>query len=364
MMTTARTVYVAISAFAALSVLSVALPANALPTDQYLALRRSSNWDRSLTYAQVEGNIHTFANKVLELRGSVNGTLRRENNLAFLLTFEDKRAILLNAPAADTRLVSEANNQSVRVLAKVSEGVVGNVVPLEVLGVALDGELTLKEREAERREALLQAQRQAAARRTSNPPVQFASRGGYYTRPIQGGGGTDPLPAGARTLTPDAQAIFPIYRSYILKCNTRLTNSQLDDITYAILYYSKHNRVDPRLVVSLIIAESDFDPRSTSHAGAMGLGQIMPDEARDHGVSNPYNIIENIRTSINLLRMKLNIYSDGGPDGYPTERQIQLALAAYNAGAGAVKKYGGIPPYKETQNYVKKIMRIYKELCS
>ena len=98
-------------------------------------------------------------------------------------------------------------------------------------------------------------------------------------------------------------------------------------------------------------------------AGAMGLGQIMPDEARDHGVSNPYDPIQNVRTCINLLRMKLDLYADGSPDNNPSDRRIELALAAYNAGAGAVRKYGyTVPPYKETQNYVRKIMRIYHDL--
>ncbi len=351
------------------SALSAANTAHALPVDQYLALRRSAGCDRRLSYTQVEGGSSGFLNKVFELRGTVNGSIRRENGVAFLLTIEDKHALLLSAPAADTPLVAEVRNQLVRVLARVTNGAAGNIVPLEVLGVANDGEVSIKEQEAESRLAAQAAQnaqpgqKSSASRSTSGTGRAFASRGGaYYARPMGQGQGGD-IPDIARGLSADTQSVYGLYRSYIFKCNPRLAMRDLDEITTSLLYYSEKHKVDPRLVISMIIAESDFDPRSTSHKGAMGLGQIMPDEARDHGVSNPYDVVQNVRTSINLLRMKLDLYNDGAPSGHTSFRQRQLALAAYNAGAGAVKKYGGVPPYKETQHYVAKIEKIYRELC-
>jgi hypothetical protein len=354
-MTTARTVFVAMGALAALVAVR---PAYSLPVDQYLSLRRSSNCDRRLTYTQVEANPSGFLNKVVELTGTVNGAIRRESGVAFLLTIDDKHSILLNAPAADSGMVADVRNQTVRVLAKVTDGVVGNVVPLEVLAVAYDGEVLTKEKEAE----LRQAREQQHAVRPASSAKSLASRGGYYARQMQGSVGGD-IPDIARGLSQEALSVYGIYRNYILKCNPRLSMKDLDEITTSLLYYSQKHKVDPRLVISMIIAESDFDPRSTSNKGAMGLGQIMPDEARDHGVSNPYDVVQNVRTSINLLKMKLDMYYDGAPDGQTSFRQRQLALAAYNAGGGAVKKYGGVPPYKETQNYVKKIERIYRQLC-
>ena len=90
----------------------------------------------------------------------------------------------------------------------------------------------------------------------------------------------------------------------------------------------------------------------------------MPDEVKTLGLSNPYDPVQNVAGAIYLLRGRLDHYSGGAAQKDLQEKQIMLALASYNAGMGAVKKYGGIPPYRETQNYVKKITRLYKELCA
>jgi len=90
----------------------------------------------------------------------------------------------------------------------------------------------------------------------------------------------------------------------------------------------------------------------------------MPDEAKDNKLSNAYDIVQNIGTAVGLLRGKLDRYRTVPlPAGQYTREQIILALAAYNAGPGAVKKYGGVPPYRETQGYIKRIMTKYAELC-
>src|SRR5579872_5264895 len=265
-MTTARCLIVAMGALAALT---AANPAHALPVDQYLALRRQSNCDRRLVYSQVESNAGAYVNRVMELRGTVNGAIRREHDVAFLLTLENKHALLLNAPPSDVRMVSEVNNQTVRVLARVTDGSIGNVVPLQVLGVAYDGEVTVKERDAERRLAA-EAQREQYRALARRPPTELASRGGYYARPMRQSPAGGVSAQAMRYLLPAAQAIYPAYRNYIARCNPRLTAKELDDITVSLLYFSQHNQVDPRLVVAMIIAESDFDPRSTSNKGAMG----------------------------------------------------------------------------------------------
>ena len=113
-----------------------------------------------------------------------------------------------------------------------------------------------------------------------------------------------------------------------------------------IRQHASQHRIRPELVRAVIQVESAFNPRAVSPKGAMGLMQLMPATAKQFGVIDPFNPAENIRAGVSYLRQLLDRY----------DHDEQLALAAYNAGPGAVDKYGSkVPPYKETQNYVLKI---------
>lgn len=106
-------------------------------------------------------------------------------------------------------------------------------------------------------------------------------------------------------------------------------------------------QLEEALVKAVIKVESDYQPRIVSRKGAQGLMQLIPETARDLKVNNPFDPYENIRGGSEYLRKMLDLFED----------DVELALAAYNSGPTTVKRYGGIPPYDETRNYVKKVKR-------
>jgi len=113
---------------------------------------------------------------------------------------------------------------------------------------------------------------------------------------------------------------------------------------------SERHGVDPHLVRAVMRAESAFDAQARSHKGAQGLMQLMPETARLHNVSNVYDPDENIDAGVRHLRMLLDRY----------QGDLQLTLAAYNAGIKAVEKHGGVPPYPETREYIRRVLEYHQ----
>ncbi len=108
--------------------------------------------------------------------------------------------------------------------------------------------------------------------------------------------------------------------------------------------------IDADLIRAVIKTESDFDSTARSNKGAMGLMQLMPDTARLHNVADAYNPIDNIEGGVRHLKLLLSRY----------QGDLKLSLAAYNAGINAVEKFGGIPPFAETQEYVRRVLQQYQ----
>lgn len=124
--------------------------------------------------------------------------------------------------------------------------------------------------------------------------------------------------------------------------------SNMSQIQTAINNAASKYNIDPNLIKAIVQAESGFNPNAVSSAGAQGLMQLMPSTARGLGVTNSFDINQNIDGGTKYIKEKLDQFKDP-----------RLALAAYNAGPNSVIKYNGIPPYPETQNYVNTVMKYY-----
>jgi soluble lytic murein transglycosylase-like protein len=126
------------------------------------------------------------------------------------------------------------------------------------------------------------------------------------------------------------------------------SQSQIDRL---IALAGRASHVDPALIEAIVANESGFDPNATSTSGARGLMQLMPQTAASLGVRDSYDPSQNIRGGTKYLRALLERFGD-----------VELAVAAYNAGPAAVERYRGVPPYAETRNYVRNVLARYQEL--
>lgn len=121
------------------------------------------------------------------------------------------------------------------------------------------------------------------------------------------------------------------------------------DYDHLILQVASQYEVEPGLVKAVIAAESNFRPHAVSRVGAQGLMQLMPATAADLGVERPFGVVENIDGGVRYLRAMLDRFGD-----------VARALAAYNAGPGAVDRYRGVPPYAETRAYIKRVLEYHR----
>lgn len=340
-------------AASALAFLLTASPvfASAYPqADKYFEVRdRAQQVVESFTLEEVQTQATKFAGKLLEIRGAITGVFDSSTQGSMIIQPASGPSITLVLPAGkrltEWPLLDVGN--SVRLLCRVVPTAEGSpsgnlevVMPVKEYEAARIDEARAKAALAKKQEA----EKRAAVQRRQKPDPRLASRGVSGATVQQ-----------AQQRYTQAQLV-DIYGQAVRYFNRRLSVSDSKQIAALILNYSNRYGLDARLVMAVIACESNFNPNAVSPVGAMGLGQLMPGTAADLGVGNAWDPSANLEGSTRLLKNHIKNMSRGGR---PSKEAIKLALACYNAGAGAVKKYKGIPPYRETQNYVKKIIRLY-----
>lgn len=328
---------------ASLVVIMLAPLASAESTlDKYFSLRREHQ-AFSLQPSQVKADPQAYQGKIFELRGTLSGTARGSDDSTFyILECGGSSYVITGEDYPDATPGSK-----LCMLVKVGEKSVISLSDLRLVAYAPYNEVIEREQKAiraeEAKEARIAAQKAQQAQIDANRKKTASQQ---------------------KTVQPQATPdIVTAYKNAIKSYNSRLSDAEADTIARSILGFSAKYQVDPRLVVAVILAESHFNPSATSPKGAMGLGQLMPGTAAGLGVSNAYNPVENIGGSVKLIRGHLDKLSGNAAWTELTWNDLSLALASYNAGPGAVKKYGGVPPYRETQTYIKKVFSIYKKLC-
>lgn len=140
----------------------------------------------------------------------------------------------------------------------------------------------------------------------------------------------------------DLRPLDPLGPNFAL-VGTKMSKVEIQSL---IAKVAKEQNVDERLINAVVQAESDYNPMEVSHAGAQGLMQLMPETAKSVGVRNPFDPYENLTGGTKYLKQMINRY----------EGNLEIALAAYNAGPGNVDKAGGVPNFAETKRYVNKIL--------
>ncbi len=356
---------ITLSLFSLGFLVSAVSPVCASSGSQYVAARRKAQYDRRLTLNDLMNRANECVGKVMELRGTVGGVVETTDGVSVMLNLPDSKAVTLDIPKAEMAVVQKYSTPTLRVLLKIGEGL-GNVAPMEVIAVAHDSLVSsIEAQEAAKDAARRRAQQQRQQVHVYRPSSYraLASRGGNASLPSFSMNGSNLAAYYQPRLRDRARPLFPHYFQFIGSINSRLRAEEVASITYHLLNFADQNSIDPRLVVAMIFAESSFNPNATSRTGAAGLGQLMPRTAASLGVSNPYDHVQNLDGSIRYLRNRLDTFADKAlPGGGLSFEQITLALAAYNAGTNAVKKYKGVPPYRETQAYVNKIISLYRYL--
>lgn len=308
---------------------------------QYLHLRRSYGIVESVGVPALETLVGT---RVFEVQGIVKGTMRTGNQMSLLLERSDGETQAIDAVS----------------------------LPDWVIGTDAAARLMIRATRQEEN-GDLHATLIAIAREEDIQPIEARWMAAHvkvttaHHKTTQGGSkGFDTSQYTAKGQPPSqvwvgsADDKLNAYAAYIYRHNPKLGEAEAYRIAGGILKYARRYGVDARLIVAMVICESDFNPNEVSHSGAMGLGQLMPETVQDYGITNPFDSVQNLYGTVREIRGHIDKYQNETGDDF---RALVLGLAAYNAGEGAVKRHGGVPPYRETQSYVRKVIKLYYKLA-
>jgi soluble lytic murein transglycosylase-like protein len=284
---------------------------------------------------------------VVELQGKVKGTLKVEDHVT--LFFERPDGDMLAIESGDVPAWLESSEVAARLLVRAERLTENGDIKARLIGAAPEADVARHEATA-KPDAAKKPPAKTSSRPVFNPLHGSIGRGGKSDRPS----------AQPKEWILPASEATPYYAGFIKQRNRRLSDAEATRIAQGVIGFSIKYGVDARLIMAMVMAESGFNPRATSRAGAQGLGQLMPGTAKGLGISNPYDSISNLYGTVRIVRGHLENYKAKTGDDY---RSLVLTLAAYNAGSGAVKKHGGVPPYKETRGYIDKVISYYRALC-
>lgn len=301
----------------------------------YLSARKTCPPKAGLTLSAIRTDPAKYHDAVLELRGVVGGVSRSETLSNVLLRVGDADTALIQG-SLDAQL--PGSGESARALVSVGDN--GNLTL-----VSLVTETEIGDRQIDPPKP--------------KPAIKPSATGKPSTLPTRW-----PVPTRSRQMLASRTGLSPadlaLYTQVVMQFNPRLSLAQADVISRSIVESSYARGVDARLIMAIFATESGFKPFARSHSGAMGLGQLMPGTARSLGVSNAWDPVQNIQGAVRLIQQHWVSYAAKTSD---FRRVFQLVCAAYNAGPNAVKRYGGVPPYRETRNYVKKVATWYRRFA-
>lgn len=292
-----------------------------------------------VTTTSVTTDLAPLAGKNLELDGVVSGIFARRDAPGFLFQLNEKQTLPVSLRATDPDVVIGAK---LRVLAHVAS----TGKELEALSLTPTPKTGTSAMQASSPGTPQTAASTPAQKQASSSPG--AKRRNVSSRTTV----KKATSVSSRSRSTGTVRNAEWYAGRITAYSGKISRATALSIARNVLAKSAKHRVDPLLVFALLAQESHFNPKAVSPVGAKGLGQLMPGTAAEMGVKNPFDIAQNIDGSVRYLAQQLRRF--GGDK--------RRALAAYNAGPGNVIRYGGVPPFRETRNYVQVINTHYTHL--